>query len=65
MAEAKLEKAGDLVAHLIRSIPAAVWEPSSLPADLNPFHRESEAMREHRAKWNLRRLRAAAQTAEG
>ena len=62
MARGRAELAGDLVAWLIRCVPAAVWQPKALPADLNPFRAPqplSDAMRKHLENWEQRRWRAA------
>lgn len=63
MAASRREFEGDLVAWLVRCVPAAVWAPKELPDDLNPFREArqmSEAMRKHLEAWERRRWRAAA-----
>ena len=62
MAASRREFGGELVAHLVRCVPAAVWAPKELPEDLNPFREARElsaAMRDHLAAWGRRKWRAA------
>lgn len=56
MARSKREFAGDLVEFFLRFVGPAVWCPGELPARLNPWKEESEAMKEHRKKLALARL---------
>jgi len=59
---------GELVAWLIRCIPAAIWAPKELPKELNPFREAeppSEAMKKHLASWAARRWRSVVGSAGG
>lgn len=56
MAKAKQEFAGGLVAYMLRHLSAAIWSPKELPANLNPFHEESEALKAHREKLRIQKV---------
>lgn len=62
MSASKKEFGGDLVGWLLKHVTAAIWSPSEMPKQLNPFSEPkpvSEAMQKHLESWAKRRWRAA------